>query len=439
LRGGKPWKSARIRSTLSLLFLEQLTTPKGGSMPVDFLTQDQERRYGRYAESPSPAQLAQYFHFDDADRALISHRRMDHNRLGFALQLGTTDPACLPQYGTGETHWDHAHEIRQNYGYRAFTDPSEYFRLVRWLYARAWVSDERPSMLFDLATARLVERKVLLPGVTVLARLVARVRERAARRLWRLLASLLHDAQRERLEGLLAVPEGNRSSHLDRLRHGPARVSSAALVHTVQRFEDIRALGVSELALARVPPSRLKTLGRYAASVWAPTIARMPEDRRMATLLAFARTMETTALDETLDLLDLMITDILAEAKKLGQTERLHTARDLDEAALRLHEACAILFDEPCVDAHVREMVFAHVPRELLAEAMTKVEELTRPPDDDYYPELVTQYGRVRRFLPSLLRTITFDGTPAGQPVLDALHFLTALDGRRPPPEGCAL
>ena len=130
-------------------------------MPVDFLTAEQEQRYGRYANAPSPAQLAQYFHLDDADRARIDHRRRPYNRLGFALQLGTvrflgtflddptdvpdtvvmfvarqlgiTDSTDLAQYGEGDTHWDHAREIRQHYGYRAFTDPAESFRLVRWM------------------------------------------------------------------------------------------------------------------------------------------------------------------------------------------------------------------------------------------------------------------------------------------------------------------
>ena len=44
----------------------------------------------------------------------------------------------------------------------------------------AWATAERPSVLFDLATARLIDAKVLLPGASVLARSVASARDRAA-------------------------------------------------------------------------------------------------------------------------------------------------------------------------------------------------------------------------------------------------------------------
>jgi Domain of unknown function (DUF4158) len=103
----------------------------------------------------------------------------NHNRLGFAVQLttvrflgtflaeptdvpsdavayvpaqlGIRDVACLADYAARPTTaWEHAAEIRRIYGYRDFTDPAESFRLVRWLYTRAWLSSEQPSVLFDL-------------------------------------------------------------------------------------------------------------------------------------------------------------------------------------------------------------------------------------------------------------------------------------------------
>jgi len=163
------------------------------------------------------AQLARYFYLDDADRELLLDRRGDHNRLGMALQIVTArflgtflaDPTDVPAtviaslamqlgmpidteltpYRDGEVRWDHATEIRKRYGYRDFTDQPAHFQLVQLLYTRSWPSTERPSVLFDLATAWLIEPKVLLPGVSVLARLVASVRDRAATRLWRTLSA----------------------------------------------------------------------------------------------------------------------------------------------------------------------------------------------------------------------------------------------------------
>jgi len=58
-------------------------------MPADFLTDSQRLAWGRFAGEPTRAQLEGYFRFEGDDRAAIDARRRDHNRLGYAIQLGT--------------------------------------------------------------------------------------------------------------------------------------------------------------------------------------------------------------------------------------------------------------------------------------------------------------------------------------------------------------
>jgi hypothetical protein len=216
-------------------------------MPVEYLTELQKARYGRFANEPSPEELARYFHFDDSDQILISKRRGVHNRLGFALQLGTVrylgtflpnpinvppgviayvgrqldipDTSSLPEYMEREaTRLEHTTEIRSLYAYQDFNNPPWRFRLSRWLYARTWLSNERPSHLFELATDWLRQRKVLLPGISTLTRLIAQIRDRATLRAWQRLACLPNEDQRHQLEALLHVPEGKRRSQFDQLR-----------------------------------------------------------------------------------------------------------------------------------------------------------------------------------------------------------------------------
>jgi hypothetical protein len=104
-----------------------------------------------------------------------------------AGQLEIADVSCAARYMERRTtRFEHAEEIKLARGLRDFTEVAR--ELEDWVDARAWTTSDGPKAIFNDAIGWLVDRGVLLPGVTTLARLVARVRDEATERLWDKLA-----------------------------------------------------------------------------------------------------------------------------------------------------------------------------------------------------------------------------------------------------------
>jgi len=176
------------------------------------------RRWGRYSGTPTDEQLCRFFIVAPGDFERAARARSTATRLGYAVQLCTVrflgaflpDPAQTPstvvahvalQMGADPRAWSdyvgsrarlvHQGAIRRDYGYVVFGDGAVHAAFLRWLWGRAWTGDDPPAQLVDLATGWLVEHQVLLPGFSILQRLCASARDRAERRVWRLLARQL--------------------------------------------------------------------------------------------------------------------------------------------------------------------------------------------------------------------------------------------------------
>ncbi|WTX00847.1 Tn3 family transposase (plasmid) [Streptomycetaceae bacterium NBC_01309] len=448
-------------------------------MPVEFLTDEQAAAYAGFRGVPSRTELERFFFLDDADRELIEGKRRAHNRLGFAAQLTTArylgvfldDPTDVPaevvdylaeQLGIGDvsvlkaygerenTRLEHVRELRKILEYREFADAEGELRA--WVDARAWTTGEGPKALFDASVGWLRERRVLLLGVTTLARLVASVREAANKRLWDTLYGLLSTGQRAVLDALLTVPPGARVSELDRLRRGPVRISGPQMKEALERVGEIAALEVGDLDVSAIPPRRLAELSRYGVDGKASLLKRHTDERRLATLLATAVYLTTRAVDDALDLLDVLVaTKLLARSERETTKQKLKTLPRVERASAKLATAFQVVFDStaeqvdtetgeispPQVEtlAAMWERIEAVVPRHELAAAIAALFELTPPLDSDadaaWRAQLVTRFGTVRPFLKLLVGVVDYGATPEGLPVLAALKSLPDLMGRK--------
>src|SRR6266849_5817587 len=161
----------------------------------------------------------------------------------------------------------------------------------------------------------------------------------------------------------------------------------------------------------------------------------MPAERGIATLVAFACTLEASAQDDALDVLDRLLTDLLARVDKQERQRRLRAIGDLDTAALLLRDISLVVLDRARSDHTVRHELVARVSRERIEQAVATVGALARPSENAQAPEtLLSRYSMVRQFLPLLLETITPHATTGGKAVLAAWEFLYRIERTPSPP-----
>lgn len=427
-------------------------------MPVDFLTAKQKENYCNFPVNPPPEILYKYFHLSDHDKVLINECRRSYNKVGYALQLTTVrfmgafiaNPLNVPeiiksyiikQLGIKDianlgnylvrksTKYEHVIQIKEKFGYSEF-NKLWYFKLSRWLYNQCWYGVERPSILFDRTVSWLTDRKVLLPGITTLTRLISRIRDRCNSRLWYILSQLPSEKQIETLESLLKPVKDRRYSELDQLKSAPTRISSNALISAVKRYEKIKAIGIRKLDFARIPYIKIRNFARFVATSWSPSISKMPKDKRIAMLVSFIYIYEIQALDDVLDLLDMLTSAIILSAKRNGEQNRLRTLGDLDKSASELARFAQLFLDnEP--KKNLVKLIYTAFTKEQITNAITTVNSLARREHNKYHEEMIEQYKKVRRFLPLVLQSINFNSTKSGQNTYEALKFLSYIEGKK--------
>lgn len=213
----------------------------------------------------------------------------------FVAEQLELDPECLAGYGRRQqTVYEHAWEIRELLGYRDFGACETEVRA--FVAARVWASSEGPRALFDRARVHMLKERILLPGITVLTRLVGEVRKAENDRLHALLSGRLSAEMHTALLGLLRVADGRRFSELERLRTAPTKASGRVLAVRLQRVAEIAALGAGGVAADPVPEVKLAALARYGRAAKAPSLAELAEHRKAATSLATVRHLETASL-----------------------------------------------------------------------------------------------------------------------------------------------
>jgi hypothetical protein len=188
--------------------------------------------------------------------------------------------------------------------------------------------------------------------------------------------------------------------------------SGAGMVRALHRVSDVASLGLSGLDLSVVPHRRVVALARYGMAAKATALRRHPEPRRLATLVATVRSLEAKAVDDALELFDVLMTnDLLARAARESRNEKLGRYPRLSKDAGKLAAAVGVLLDaleheEQLSLEVVWEEIESKVSRAELRAAVAHLLEVAPPadadPDGEWRTALIDRFASVRAFVPLL-------------------------------------
>lgn len=406
--------------------------------------------------SYSREQLVQQVALTAEDMQQVWLCRRDHNRLGFAYQVGFVRllnrfpqqepfevieellvymsvqvelPAALimAYQQRRQTVSEHQQRILDYLNLHRFSERDR-GQLEHFVFEEA-SRLEQTAALQARVKAFLIAQGILQPADSTLTRLIIEQRQRAREFIHDRIAVALPAAMTRVLDELLIIPAGKQVSALQRITANPRNPSPEAMLALVHKLQTIEATGVLQVDLSWLNSNYQRVLFHYVDKCSIARLREVIEPRRHAALICFLWQSYRNAVDQAVDMYDKLITGVHTQAE-FDLNEQLHQQRKTLRSSLATFKSIgAIILDDAIADAELRTRLFDEIPRDELVAQVEALAEWVTGKKSDAFHGVISRFSYLRRFTPAFLRALDFrtetDGDP---PCLDAVALLKTLN-----------
>ncbi|EFU39332.1 transposase [Paenibacillus vortex V453] len=432
----------------------------------ELLTPEERLHYLQIPPDLGEWELGTYFTFTQHDLEIIQQRRRDYNRLGFAVQLcvlrylGWTlsdtkevpvqilrhiakqinaDVESFASYGDREaTKYEHLDEIRKEYGYQTFT-LSEYRSLCKHLFSHA-MANGNPLHLIQLALEDLRKRKIILPSMATIERAVWETRKRTEEKIFKLLSSSLTELQIAKLDRVLTTMPESSKTYLAWLREIPGTSSPDSFLKVIEKLEYLRDLQL-QVDTKGIHPNRLRQLSKIGSRYEPHSFRRFNDPKKYAILVAYLLELIQDLTDLAFEIHDRQIMILLSKGRKAQEELQKQNGKSINEKVVHFADLGAALIKARSEGIDPFVALDAVMPWDQVVASVEEAKRLARPVDYDYLDLLEKKFYALRKYTPTLLKSLEFRSTKSAEPLMKAVDIIRDMNetGKRKVPEGAPL
>jgi hypothetical protein len=425
----------------------------GNEMPVNILNDVDKERFNLFPKYIQEEDVSKFFTLSESDKKEIKKQRGNHNKLGFALQICTLrflgfspnlnmapreliiyvakqleiDPHLLKDYGKRvPTRTVHLQQVQIYLGFRK--PDSKYLKdTTEWLVKRA-LEHDKPTLLLQFICEKLFKDKIVRPGITRLERMVANAQNKATKKIYSQLNSLLTHNVRKFLDDLLIPRPLTGHTRLTWLRNRATSNSAREILRTIEKLDFLKEANVDKWDLSFLNPNCQKILARIGRKGTNQYIQRLREDRRYPILVALLKQSLFDITDEIIDMFIEALWNLYQDAKKDLEKFKISISKSANEKLIMFEKIGTVLADLKINNPDVRPISFKKVPLDELLKALNGTKKIVRQNGDDHIDFFYRRYSYIKQFSPAFINTFDFKSDTPNMPLLNAIKLIREIN-----------
>lgn len=354
------------------------------------------------------------------------------NYLGRQLDLPPSLAIEVPERKA--TYTDHRQNIMEYLGFQRF-DENAQEQLETWIEQQARLG-VLPDALFQQAERHLLDKRVLLPGPSVLERLIIHVCSDVHLQLFEAVSQRLSPALRQAIDRLLMVPDGEQRSYFYHLKEYPPAPSISSIQSYLHRYQTVAETGINAFENQMLTPAFLDYLFKQAKRYSAKDLRRFAEHKRYALMSCFLLETRKALLDHLVTMHDQYVIEIARQTRNAYEQKHRELRKRQKRAIDVMLDTTDFLLEWPDEQPLSKHDLWRQVEEVKLRSSRKDLQEFKRLEERGYGDLLLNRYPSLRKYVADFLH-LPCAATPGNEYLLHAIDVVRKLDAgdlKRLPP-----
>ena len=345
------------------------------------------------------------------------------NYLGQQLALPPSLAIDVPQRKA--TYTDHRQNILKHLEFQKF-DEAIQEKLETWLEQQARLG-LLPEELFQKAEHYLLDQRTLLPGPSVLERLIIHICSNVHQQLFETVFQDLSPELRESIDQLLKVPEGEQRSYFHQLKAYPPAATISSLQAYLKRYTTVADTGIDTFEGRMLTPAFLEYLFKQAKRYSAKDLKRFAEHKRYALMVCFLLETRKVLLDHLVTMHDQYLMDMCRKAKHLHEQKHRELRKRQKRAVDIVLDANTYLLDWPADQPILKTDFWQLVDEDKFRNSLEDLRAFKQLEERGYGDLLLARYPSLRKYFAEFIK-LPFAAEHGNDSLIQAIELVRKLD-----------